>query len=80
MYIQPEEDKTFNIKDVQNVHQTMKNLRPKNTIVTRLSNTGEQWLKDNLDLDLSKELQEDANDRDLNLLPMNMIQISNYIL
>ena len=54
MYMEPEENKKISIRDLPDVAKTLKQLRPKTAVVTKISQNGEQWLKDNLGINLDE--------------------------
>ena len=54
LYMQPDESKVIPVKDIKDVAKTMKMLRPKTAVVTKVSQNGEKWLKDNLGIDLNE--------------------------
>jgi hypothetical protein len=46
------------LTEFPNVAKSLQNLRPKTSVVTKITRKGEQWLKDNYDIDL-KELDQE---------------------
>ena len=64
MYMEPEENKKIAIKDLPDVAKTMRALRPKTAVVTKISQGGEKWLKENLGVDLDELENENENNND----------------
>jgi Ca2+-binding EF-hand superfamily protein len=47
------------LTEFPNVAKSLQNLRPKTSVVTKITRNGEQWLKDNYDIDLNQLDQEE---------------------
>ena len=57
-HIKPEENKIVSYADIKNVDKAFKKLRPYTSLNTKISKEAGNWLKENLDLDLDKELPD----------------------
>ena len=53
-------NKKVHIKDIPNVERRLQTLRPKTSVITKISHDGENWLKNNLGIDL-EEIYGDEN-------------------
>ena len=54
LYMEYDENKKVHIKDIPDVKQTMKSIRPKTSVNTKIDKSGEEWLKKNLGIDLDE--------------------------
>ena len=60
LYMEVGHNKNVHIKDIPNVERRLKTIRPKTSVITKISQDGENWLKNNLGIDL-KDVYGDEN-------------------
>ena len=60
LYMEVTPNKKVHIKDIPNVERRLQTLRPKTSVITKISHDGENWLKNNLGIDL-EEIYGDEN-------------------
>ena len=52
LYMEYDENKKVHIKDIPDVNKTMRSIRPKTSVNTKIDKSGEEWLKKNLGINL----------------------------
>ena len=60
LYMEVGHNKNVHIKDIPNVERRLNTIRPKTSVITKISQDGEKWLKNNLGIDL-KDVYGDEN-------------------
>lgn len=59
-YMEPEENKKVSYNDIKDVDKALKKLRPYTSVNTKITKTGSDWLKKNLDIDIDEIMPDEG--------------------